>query len=98
MKVSVWATRVHEHYLACGAVFTADYAVARFGHPQGRSTARRMLNYAAAQGLFQTCDSPGGMVYRAVEPVEQPKPVRAPESWFDGLKRVRSVFELGDSL
>lgn len=92
--MGAWASRVHAHYLAAGGWFTAAEAIAMFGNPQGRGSAASVLN--REQGAFEA--SAEGYRALEVEGVDVRVQRRRVESWFDGLKRVRWVFELGDSL
>lgn len=89
---SAWAADVHDHYLQLGGPFTAAEAVTRFGAPRS-TTAEKALDKAAADGWFMCIDVDSVRSYRAVERSEN---ARGDGSYFDGLKRVRSVFELGD--
>lgn len=93
--VARWARRVHEHLVDSGGPITPDEAVALFGNPPTRSSAATTLYAAMRKGWF-TRDTE--MRYRAVKP-GKPAPRRVDadlgQSYFTGLQRVRSVFELG---
>lgn len=93
MSLSKWAGPVHAHYFALGRPFTVDDVIGKFGNPPGTS-ASRSLNYAARRGWFTVVELSTGRIYRAVEQMRKTPPEA---SYFEGIKRVRSVFELGDN-
>lgn len=102
MKLGKWTAAVHAFALAYGKPITASEAIERFGNPSGVSSAARLLRGAWDRGWFMRCEVDGVALYTAVAAVKRtPPPKRSrcvDDSFFDGIKRVRSVFELGDSL
>ena len=89
---SAWVSDVHDHYLPLGGPFTAAEAVTRFGPPRS-TTPEKALDKAAAEGWFMRIDVDSARSYRAID--GDARQARE-NSYFDGIKRVRSVFELGD--
>lgn len=100
MKLGKWTSEVHAWSQVNGKPVTVADSVAMFGQPSGVSSAARLLRAAHAGGWFTREERDGRAVYMAVRRAEKEPPERRPsgDSYFDGLKRVRSVFELGDSL
>jgi hypothetical protein len=102
MKLGKWTAAVHAFALAYGKPITASEAIERFGNPSGVSSAVRLLRGAWDRGWFMRCEVDGVALYTAVEVVKRPQSSKrtreANVSYFDGIKRVRSIFELGDSL
>lgn len=100
MKLGKWTSEVHAWSLVNGKPVTVADSVAMFGQPSGVSSAARLLRAAHAGGWFTREERDGVAAYMAVRKVEKdlPERKRSGESYFDGIKRVRSVFELGDSL
>lgn len=107
MALNIWATRVHEYSLRTNRGLTSQEAIDLFGTPVGESSASLILHYSARDGWFRREEwieegslKPVRRVrYWAIE--KQQKLHQVPvnqDSWFAGLKRVRSVFELGDSI
>ena len=107
VPMSKWAQAVHTHCLSSGTGITPLEAIAQFGNPTSSSPAHRILANAERSGYFR-CEewqeeTGSGLVrkfrYWALESEHLPRPTKVPvHSYFDGLKRVRSVFELGASL
>lgn len=105
-NMALWTTAVHDHCMASGASITPAEAEVLFGKPCGNQPASKMLGSAAANGYFrrETSLVEGRMgqktEVRYVAIVkERAKPEgRQARSYFYGMKRVRSVFELGGSL
>lgn len=107
MAMNMWSTKVHDYSLRTNRGLSPQEAIALFGTPVGEVSASKILNDCMQDGWFrrETWDEEGALKvvrrsrYWAIQ--KQPRPPRAPDasnSWFEGLKRVRSVFELGDSL
>lgn len=97
-RLGRWSMQVHEHCMRTGRPITPQEAIALFGDPPSRSSASATLYSAAEAGWFLRIPParPDEVVkYRAVEKVEKHAAADERASWFDGLKRVRSVFELG---
>jgi hypothetical protein len=97
MNLGTWTSAVHAWSLDNEKTITADDARRMFGNPPCASSAARMLRASASRGWFERSEIDGESVYMAIRPVEGRKPPGVSRSYFDGLKRVRSVFELGDS-
>lgn len=102
MRLGKWTASVHAFALAHGKPISASEAIERFGNPTGASSAARLLRGAWERGWFMRCEVDGVNLYTAVDVVKrqptQERQRKAGDSFFDGIKRVRSVFELGDSL
>lgn len=100
--ISLWAERVHQHYLGKDVGISAAQAVKEFGEPNGITSAAALLNTAAANGYFrrESLKGPGAARLVRYWPLDKALPAdrQARTSYFTGLKRVRSVFELGASL
>lgn len=97
-RLNAWPAKVHAASIASGQGFTCGEAVARFGEPPaGSAPATKQLQHARARGWFVA--RPTGVAaqvrYYAVPAPEAPRRVETSPSYFDGLRRVRSVFELG---
>lgn len=101
-----WSSMIHTHYLRSGESFTAAAAVGRFGEPTTTISGESLLDAATASGYFiKSEQSFGGervRKYRAIPGAaaatrRSKDPKQEPESYFDGLKKVRSIFELGDA-
>lgn len=108
MALNKWVAAVHAHALASGKGISAEDATRYFGVPVANVAGAAMLASAAVNGWFRyeqwTETGPSGRSVRrghyvAIAKVEQPahKPDNR-TSYFTGVKRVRSVFELGASL
>lgn len=101
-----WTIRVHEHYLATGETFTTRQATAKFGRPPNHCSVGQQLHGAARSGYFditRTTESkrPDTLKFKAVdreEHVTQRAGKVQRQSWFHGLVRCRSIFELGSTL
>lgn len=108
MALNKWVAAVHQHALASGKGINAEDATRYFGVPVANVTGAAMLASAAVNGWFHykrwtEIGTNGRPVkrghYVAIDKVEQPS--RLPDnrtSYFTGVKRVRSVFELGATL
>lgn len=105
-NLGAWTSKVHRHYIESGESFTIEAAVTRFGDPQSHVQAQSLLDGAAASGWFSRSTQVYGNErvtrYRAIarerhEHAGRPTK-REAASYFDGLTRVNSIFELGDNL
>lgn len=103
-KMSRWCSEVHAHYLGLGTEFTAREAALLFGESFSSTGPQNGLDNAAADGHFtrRVTVEDGKRVYRYRAAIASAKDHQVPtpsnKSWFTGLKRVRSVFELGEHL
>lgn len=95
-----WSAKVHDYALSTGKSITTPEAQTMFGNAPGGS-ASNMLNSAAAAGYFRREEyqeeGERNLVtrvrYHAIDrPIGPPK---RPSSYFHGLLRVRSIFDLG---
>lgn len=107
VRLSKWITAVHAHCLKTGAGITPAEAEQIFGVPPGQSGSA-LLNNALRDGWFRReewkeegrCGAVRRSRYFALdkEATETSRKGPAPASYFHGVKRVRSVFELGSTL
>jgi hypothetical protein len=111
MALSKWATAVHTHCLKTGTGITPPEAIKQFGNPPSTSSAGSILNSALLGGWFrreewQEIGAGGALVKRtryfaldkAAQPVKKTGGNGALiKSYFTGMKRCRSVFELGET-
>jgi len=107
-KTSDWTTRVHEHLLKTRTGMTPAMVITMFGKPPGTSAAGKVLSAASQHGWFrrEQREAEGDTVrvttpiYFAVDRANATPTRRGPEpeSYFYGVKRVRSVFELWSTL
>jgi hypothetical protein len=101
-NLNPWSSKVHDYCISTNSSVSTAEAAAMFGRPTS-GTASNLLNSAASAGYFRREEfqeeSSEGVVtrvrYRAVDKPQTS--ARRPSSWFDGLQRVRSVFELGQN-
>jgi hypothetical protein len=103
-----WSAAVHAHCLAANVGMTAEEAEQKFGAPPGNSPASKLMNSGMAAGWYRREkffeETFSGRVIRSrfypIDKQVRPHPQRPKnvDSYFDGLKPVRSVFELGASL
>lgn len=103
-----WSAKVYEHYLETGESFTCAEAMSKFGDPTTTVSAPVLLESAVLAGYFsraiQTYGGERVCRYRAIASESRrdsrgrPPKNTADSSYFDGLRRVRSIFELGDVL
>ena len=97
--LGTWTAAVHAHCLATRQPITPQQAQALFGPPL-RSRSSGLLNSAFLGGYFEREEwieegrskQVGRFQYRAVSKALERQDNR--HSYFDGMKRVRSVFEL----
>lgn len=87
VPMNLWTKSVHDYCIETGRGVTPPEAVERFGTPPGMVTAAELLNAGMRRGFFSREDRR----YFAVER----KSTSNKGSYFAGIKRVRSVFELG---
>lgn len=103
---SPWTIQVHDHYLRTGETFTTRQAVAKFGKPKANCSAGQMLHGAARSGYFsirRTSENtrPDILQFTAIDRdqhVTQRQGKVQRQSYFHGLVRCRSIFELGSAL
>lgn len=105
-RPSRWALAVHAHSLATGLGITPDQAVAAFGMPPTLSSAAEILQAARRDGWFRLEQRPEpgsfGRIrqqsFIAIKRVDSPSTTRPDNrpSYFTGVTRVNSVFQLGD--
>ena len=104
--MALWTEAVHAHCMAANVGLTPDEAERLFGKPSGNQPPSKMLGCAAANGYFvRRAEVVEGRIgtktvgrYFAVNKVKERKAERAKdESYFAGMRRVRSVFDLGVS-
>lgn len=110
MALSKWATAVHQHCLKTGAGITPPEAIKQFGNPPSTSSAGSILNSALSSGWFRREEwtetgAGGGLVKRTrYFALDKKAPAKTGgngsvvRSYFTGMKRCRSVFELGETL
>lgn len=101
-----WCAAVHAECLASGRGMTAHEAITQFGNPSSARSAGTTLNCAVAEGWFRKVEEAEAVGpdrikrqrYFALDkvPVARGRPVVERTSFFDGMRRVRSVFELGE--
>lgn len=106
-RPSRWVMAVHAHSLATGLGITPDQAVAAFGMPPTLISAGELLQAARRDGWFRLEQQPEpgafGRIkqqsFVAIKRVDLPAPIRPDtrSSYFTGISRVNSVFQLGDS-
>lgn len=92
---SNWTNAVHKHCLAAGIGITPAEAEAQFGTPPSNNGVDSILAAAARSGWFRREASR----YYAVD--RSPPPAKRPDnrsSYFTGMVRCRSIFELGEML
>ena len=104
-NIGTWARMVHATYVGTTRYITAAEAVEKFGTPAGSGSAEQQLETAVARGWFKR-------EMRAVEVGGRTRQVahfcaidrfaergrKDSGSYFTGLKRVRSIFDLGKVL
>lgn len=105
-RPSRWTMAVHAHSLATGRGITPEQAVAAFGMPPTLSSAGEILQAARRDGWFRLEQQPEpgsfGRIkqqsFVAVRRIDSPNTTRPDNrsSYFTGLPRVNSVFQLGD--
>lgn len=97
-RPSVWTMKVHSHCLRNGVGMKPFEAVQNFGPPPTSSTAAAILCSAQRSGWFRR---EAGRYY-ALDKANQPQLHNKLEprvsSYFYGIKRVRSIFELAETL
>ena len=104
--LSKWTQAVYDHCRLNQCGVTPKEAIAMFGNPPSRSSSASILCSAMANGWFRREEwleeGATAMVYRsrywAID--KQPaavRPVNRTKSYFDGITRCRSVFELGET-
>lgn len=102
--LSKWNIDVHTHCLATGQPITPMQAIERFGNPASRSSAASLLANAALAGYFRREEwleegsSKQVNRFRYVALEREVVAADPRSSYFTGLRRVRSVFDLGASL
>lgn len=103
-----WTSAVHEYSLRTKLGVTPSDALSLFGPPPTTLSIAAILAAATRDGWFRRAeleDADDGLSRRrmrthfvAVDKANQPSvKVDNRTSWFQGITRVRSVFELGDS-
>jgi hypothetical protein len=99
-SLTKWAADVHAFCLRHDRAMTEGECIRFCGIPASQTPARDLLDSACAAGHFRRqCiveDGRATVRYRAV--VREPAPRRMPDntnSWFHGIRRVSSVFDLG---
>lgn len=105
VNVGNWARMVHETYVGKPTQFTADEAEHRLGKPSGNRSAEQQLELATSKGWFKRhtrIESRGGRkvtvaVFVAVDRFAE-RGRNDSGSYFTGIKRCRSIFELGNVL
>lgn len=102
-KTPKWVLQVHAYGIESGEDIRVELAVLRFGSPPSCISPRDLLEHAVVDGMFRRrqvlVDGRREIRYVAVQ--SDPRPTPAPihaASYFDGMRRVRSVFELGATL
>lgn len=105
--LSNWMARIHDDCLRSQRGITPGQAVAQYGTPPTASSVGSLFNAALRDGWFRRQEwREQGAVnevrrsrYFAVDKAGQP--ARLPDnrtSYFTGITRCRSIFELGDTL
>lgn len=104
--LSKYMAAVHAHCLASGRAMTSDDVLSLFGLPPTTATVPSLMASAAENGWFRKEKvEVEGLRHRVVEiryhavsrAAEQAKPPDTRKSWFTGIKRVNSVFQLGEN-
>ena len=104
-----WIEQVHEWAIAAGAGVSATQIEELFGNPPGKQCAAEAMRTAHRRGLFTVREVDGlpgrrRLLYTAVRPGDptlprallgRPPGAGGAASWFDGLPRLASVWELG---
>lgn len=106
MSLSKWMKTVHEHCLRTGVGITPSQAIQAFGPPPTSATAGAIFNSALRDGWFRREEwqeqGVTALVWRSLyyavdKEANPPRRVDTRTRWFQGLQRVRSVFELGNT-
>ena len=105
VNIGTWARMVHETYVGTTRYITAAEAVEKLGTPAGSGTAEQQLNTAVARGWFKRemrAVEIGGRTrqvahYLAIDRWAQ-RGRKDSGSYFSGLVRCRSIFDLGKVL
>lgn len=104
MNVAKWCNTAYDASLRSGRALTPEQAELEFGTPPSGVNVTELLEAMVRDGLMlrETWreENPFSLSrvrtqYRAIEKREIPLPPRPRASYFDGLVRVSSVFELG---
>ncbi|RTL34287.1 MAG: hypothetical protein EKK53_26730 [Burkholderiales bacterium] len=105
-RLNLWARSVHVHCKTHRVSITVEQAVVACGEPPGGRSARKLMERAKTKGFFKSkkVRCPDGSrgrwfvaVYTAVGPTPEPlqrKKKRETPSYFNGITRATSIFEL----
>lgn len=106
-NLSKWTQAVHDHCRINKCGLTPPETIRLFGNPPSISSASALLNSAMSSGWFRREEwqeeGRSAKVYKSryfaldKQPVAA-RPAKVRQSYFDGITRCRSVFELGETL
>lgn len=104
-NIGTWARTIHSAYVGTGRRFTAAEVVQLYGKPSGTGGAEAQLDTAVTRGWFRrelrAVEIDGRMRqvahYQAIDRFAE-RGRKDSGSYFTGIKRCRSIFDLGKVL